>query len=31
MKCWRCEENFGNKFARLKVHLDDEFEAWKKE
>jgi aprataxin len=31
MKCWRCEKNFVNKFARLKEHLDDEFTAWQKE
>jgi aprataxin len=31
MKCWRCEKNFGNKFARLKEHLKEEFEKWKKE
>jgi aprataxin len=31
MKCWRCGRNFGNKFARLKEHLADEFDAWKKE
>jgi aprataxin len=30
MKCWRCGQNFGNKFARLKEHLALEFEAWKK-
>lgn len=29
--CWRCGRNFGNKFARLKKHLDGEFEEWKKE
>jgi aprataxin len=31
MKCWRCEQNFTNKFARLKEHLDDEFVVWQKE
>ncbi|KAH3950999.1 hypothetical protein HBI81_087000 [Parastagonospora nodorum] len=31
MKCWRCDKGFANKFARLKEHLDDEFEEWKKE
>lgn len=31
MKCWRCGKNFGNKMARLKEHLAEEFEAWKKE
>lgn len=29
--CWRCERDFGNKFARLKEHLGHEFEAWRKE
>ena len=27
--CWRCGRNFGHKFARLKQHLDEEFEEWK--
>ncbi|EDU48478.1 DcpS-C multi-domain protein [Pyrenophora tritici-repentis] len=31
MKCWRCGENYKNKFAALKKHLDEEFEEWKKE
>lgn len=31
MKCWRCGENFKNKFARLKAHLGEEFEAWRRE
>lgn len=31
LECWRCGRNFGNKFARLKEHLGEEFEAWKKE
>lgn len=29
--CWRCRRNFGNKFARLKEHLKEEFDAWKRE
>ena len=29
--CWRCGRGFGNKFARLKEHLGEEFEAWRKE
>ena len=29
--CWRCGRNFGNKFARLKEHLAEEFESWRKE
>ena len=31
LKCWRCGMVFGNKFSRLKEHLDEEFEEWKKE
>jgi aprataxin len=31
MKCWRCGRNFGNQFAKLKVHLEHEFEKWKAE
>ncbi|EKD20341.1 HIT domain-containing protein [Drepanopeziza brunnea f. sp. 'multigermtubi' MB_m1] len=31
MECWRCEKNFGNKFVKLKEHLREEFEEWKKE
>ena len=27
--CWRCSKNFGNKFAQLKAHLDEEFERWR--
>lgn len=30
LKCWRCGKNFGNKFARLKEHLDEEFGEWRK-
>lgn len=29
--CWRCGQEFGNKFAELKRHLETEFEQWKKE
>ena len=29
--CWRCQKNFRNKFAKLKAHLEEEFEVWKKE
>jgi aprataxin len=29
--CWRCGREFGNRFTRLKEHLDEEFEAWKRE
>ncbi|KAK3069966.1 aprataxin-like protein [Teratosphaeriaceae sp. CCFEE 6253] len=31
MKCWRCGRNFHNKMARLKEHLDEELDAWKRE
>lgn len=31
LKCWRCGKLFGNKFSRLREHLDEEFEEWKKE
>lgn len=31
MRCWRCGENFGNKFTKLKEHLSEEFEAWRRE
>lgn len=31
MLCWRCGRNFGRKMARLKEHLEVEFEEWKKE
>ncbi|KAF4553831.1 Aprataxin-like protein [Elsinoe fawcettii] len=31
LRCWRCGKNFTNKFAKLKQHLDEEFETWKKE
>jgi aprataxin len=29
--CWRCGKEFGNRFSRLKEHLEEEFEAWKRE
>ncbi|KAL2129061.1 hypothetical protein VTI74DRAFT_8289 [Chaetomium olivicolor] len=29
--CWRCGREFGNRFAELKRHLGEEFEAWKRE
>lgn len=28
LKCWRCKENFGRSFAKLKAHLEMEVEAW---
>ena len=31
MKCWRCGLNFQNRFKALKEHLEEEFEAWKRE
>lgn len=30
LKCWSCRMSFGNKFARLKEHLELEFDEWKK-
>ena len=29
--CWKCGKNFRNKFARLKEHLEEEFQVWKGE
>lgn len=29
--CWRCGENFGARFVKLKEHLQSEWEEWKKE
>lgn len=29
-KCWRCREQFGNKFNKLKDHLEVEFDRWKR-
>lgn len=31
LECWRCGKNFGRKLSKLKAHLDEEFEEWKKE
>jgi aprataxin len=31
LKCWRCGKGFGNRFAKLKEHLEGEFEAWRAE
>lgn len=31
MRCWRCGESYQNKFAKLKTHLGEEFEAWRRE
>ena len=30
-KCWRCGREFGSRFAQLKLHLEEEFEEWKRE
>jgi aprataxin len=29
--CWRCGKGFGNRFAELKGHLEEEFERWRAE
>jgi len=31
MICWRCGKNFGNQMAKLKRHLEEEFEQWRRE
>lgn len=31
LECWRCGATFGSSMARMKVHLAEEFEKWKKE
>ena len=31
LRCWRCGKGFGNRFARLKEHLEEEFDKWKRE
>jgi aprataxin len=28
--CWRCGEDFGNRFTELKAHLEKEFIQWRK-
>jgi aprataxin len=28
--CWRCRRNFGRQFAKLRVHLEQEFDEWKR-
>lgn len=30
-ECWRCGKKFGNQFKRLKEHLEEEYQMWKKE
>jgi aprataxin len=29
--CWRCKRDFGNKMAKLKLHLAEEHDQWKRE
>ncbi|KAH8899786.1 HIT-like protein [Thozetella sp. PMI_491] len=29
--CWRCGNNFGDRFPKLKSHLEAEFQAWSRE
>jgi len=31
LQCWRCRKNFGRSFAKLKQHLLEEIEEWKRE
>lgn len=31
MECWRCGKWFGNKISKLKEHLAEEMEEWKRE
>ena len=31
MRCWRCDADFHNKFTKLKAHLEEEFEEWRRE
>jgi len=31
MHCWRCKKGFGASFVKMKAHLEEEFEMWKKE
>ncbi|KAB8210871.1 Scavenger mRNA decapping enzyme C-term binding [Aspergillus parasiticus SU-1] len=28
--CWRCGRDFGNRFSELKIHLEKEFDEWKR-
>lgn len=30
LTCWRCGRNFKTRFEKLKVHLEKEFEEWKR-
>ncbi|KAI5298183.1 aprataxin-like protein [Ascosphaera atra] len=29
LKCWRCGQDFGNRFVQLQEHLRQEFEEWR--
>ena len=29
--CWRCKKNFGNRVTKLKAHLAEELDQWKRE
>lgn len=31
LQCWKCKANFGNKFSKLKEHLDLELQEWIRE
>ena len=31
MQCWRCGREFGVQMKKMKAHLEEEFEAWRKE
>jgi aprataxin len=31
LQCWRCGQEFGNRFTALKAHLELEFDEWKRE
>jgi C2HE / C2H2 / C2HC zinc-binding finger/Scavenger mRNA decapping enzyme C-term binding len=30
LTCWRCGKNFKNRFGELKLHLEKEFDEWKR-
>ena len=31
LRCWRCGVGFGMRFSKLKMHLEEEFVAWRSE
>jgi len=31
LRCWRCGKGYGKSFARLKEHLKEEYEVWRRE